>query len=126
MTRMELDKELALGLPTFIIGSWGALGIVSNPMGVNLQLELYSAEGIAIMVGSVLQLIALAFVFINRDESLRDQVGWVELWIVYATTAFIVAPPFLPALADATQLAVVAFPLFFVQTAGFLFVSMLN
>ena len=126
MTKLELDRELVLALPVFIIGSWGSLGIVSTPMGVNLEQVLWTEGAIVLSVGAMLQLVALAAVMIWRDKGFRDMLGPVEAWIAYATVAFVVAPPIIPELANAIQIQAIAFPLFFVQTAGFVFVSMLN
>ncbi|GAB3681209.1 hypothetical protein GCM10028857_05080 [Salinarchaeum chitinilyticum] len=126
MTELELDKELVLALPTFIIGSWGALGVVSNPVGVNLAQVVWSSSGIVLSVGAILQLVALAAVIFNRDKGFRDMLGPVEAWIAYATMGFVIAPPIIPHVADAVQIEAIALPVFFIQTAGFVFVSMLN
>jgi hypothetical protein len=128
MARLQLDREWFLLFPIFALGSAASLDLVSTGIlpFVEMGDTLISAGGVAFTVGRVMGIAALLAVFINRDESITDQLGVVEIWIVYVTIGLLVAPPFLPILQDTLVGGLAGVIAFLIQSIGFTAVVYLN
>lgn len=122
----DIDVEMLL----IVIFAWGAgtsLGLVQDtivPM-IDAGEVLFEFGNASITLGRIASIATLLAVFAHRDAPLQDTAG-VDLWIVYATIALVVAPPLFPALSDTLAATPAAFIAFTVQSTGFLLVSYIN
>lgn len=129
MSQFSLDRETYIIYPAFALGTGATLGLVGTDIlpFVNLADVAATTGGIEWTFGRLLSLLALAAVFINRDDGFSlDGFGALEAWAVYVTLGLIVAPPFFPALEETLAGGTAAFVSFSVQSIGFALISWLN
>jgi len=129
MSQFELDRETYIIYPAFALGTAASLGIVGTDIlpFINLGDTFITTGGIEWTGGRLLSLLALASVFINRDDGFSlDGFGALEMWAVYVTIGLIVAPPFFPALEETLAGGAASFISFTVQSIGFALISWLN
>jgi hypothetical protein len=127
MVDSKLDAEMFVAIPLFTIGAAATLGLISTDIipFVNLGDVLLNTGGIEWTLGRGLSLAALAYVFINRDVSIKDT-GGVDAWVLYATVGLVVAPPFVGALETTLAGTFAGFIAFLTQTMGITIISYLN
>ena len=128
MVELEFDRELIFFYPVFALGTAVSLGIISADIlpFVNMSDVLLTLGGADLTVGRVLAIGALAGVVVNRDSSLRDNLGVIELWVVYATVGLLLAPPFFPIFQETLVGGFAGVVSFLVQSIGFTIVSYIN
>lgn len=127
MTEFEMDLEMLLLVP-FSLGTLASLGLIESniiPL-VDLGSELINLGNASITLGRGLAIASLFGVLVNRDSDLIDEMGAVEVWIVYATVGLILAPPFFPILESTFAESAAGVGAFLVQAAGFTLVSYIN
>lgn len=132
MVQNKLDKEYFLGYPLFALAAMMNLGLLSvggaipGMNGSPPNVVLYDEYGIVITGFVLIQLFALGYIYFNRDIGFFDLAG-VDMFLVYATVALIVAPPFLPLFREflwSEPFAAAA--AFLAQSAGFSLISWTN
>jgi len=126
MAKNELDRELLIAMPIFLIGSLTSLEILGPTIvGIDFSNILISFGNIGISLGRICSIAGLGYVYFNREIGFRDLNGY-DLWIAYATAGFILAPPLFPAFAGSIAQMPAALLSMAVQTAGFTIVSVQN
>lgn len=128
MTYLELDKEMYFLFPAFALGTAASLGLIEPTFlpWINLDDVLLSMGNIDWTIGRVISIVALAAVFINRDTSVLERLGTLEVWVVYVTVGLILAPPIFPAFAETVAETPAAFIAFVAQSMGFAIVTYIN
>ncbi|MCU4716807.1 hypothetical protein [Halapricum hydrolyticum] len=122
----DVDLEMLL----IIVFAWGAgtsLGLIQDQIipFIDAGAALFDFGNATITLGRLASIASLVAVFVWRDAPLSETSG-IDLWIVYATIALVVAPPLFPAFQDTLAQAPAAFIAFTVQSTGFLLVSYIN
>lgn len=130
MAEMKVDRELVLAIP-FMLGSLVTLDILAadSLQVVDLAYVWYAGHGMTLQTAHLLQIVPLAMIVINRDQSFVKQIralGAIEAFIVYVTVGLVIAPPFLPELAGTVAYQPLAFMTFAVQTIGLGIISFIN
>ena len=127
MAKNSLDpRELMIASPVFVLGSLTSLGIVGpEVMTIDFSNVLFSQGNLRLTLGSILSIVALGYIYFNRDIGFFEFKG-LELWTVAATGLLVLAPPIFPAFADSLASMPVALFAFFVQTGGFVNISIKN
>lgn len=128
MARLNVDYEWFILYPIFALGTAVSLGFISADVLpiINMSDVIVEQSGIEFTVGRLLAVGALLGVLINRDDSIRDAFGAIEIWIVYATLGLIIAPPFFPVVEDTLASGFAGVAAFLVQSIGFTIVTYLN
>lgn len=128
MTKLDFDRELIFLYPIFALGTAVSLGIISADIlpFVNMADVLFTVGGAELTVGRVLAVGALGGVLVNRDTSITDELGVIELWVVYATVGLLLAPPFFPVFQETLVGGFAGVVSFLVQSIGFTLVSYIN
>jgi hypothetical protein len=128
MTRLVLDKTWFLLYPIFALGSAASLGIVQVDIlpFLNMGDVVLDPAGVEFTVGRLMGVGALLAVAIDRDASITDSLGVVEIWIVYVTVGLLIAPPFLPILQNTLVGGFAGTVAFIVQSIGFTAVEYMN
>lgn len=128
MADMSIDRELAIALPFFMLGTGVSLGFV-DPMilrFVDLGSVWFDLAGeIEFTLARIISAAALIGVLVNRDAGIRDT-GGIDVYLVYTTMGLILAPPFFPVLESTLAGGSAAFVAFLIQNYGFLAISYLN
>jgi hypothetical protein len=123
---IDLDKELFVALPIFIIAVVMNLEILQPPNGLEiLTQELYAFGSASFTVSRIAAIGALVFILVNRDVSLSETKG-VDVWIVYATIGLIVTPPFVQAFQETLAEPGINILALIGQVMGFAIASALN
>lgn len=122
----DVDIEMLL----IVVFAWGAgtsLGLVDDTILpiIDAGSALFDVGNATITPGRLASIGSLLFVFFYRDAPLSETSG-IDLWIVYATIALVIAPPLFPAFADTLAQTPAAFIAFTVQSTGFMLVSYIN
>ena len=122
----DFDAELLL----IVVFAWGAgtsLGLVQDTILpiVDAGEVLWEIGNADLTIGRLASIASLVAVFVWRDAPLSDT-GGIDLWIVYATIALVVAPPLFPAFQATLAEAPAAFIAFTIQSTGFMLVSYIN
>ncbi|WP_248515958.1 hypothetical protein [Salinarchaeum laminariae] len=127
MAKNKLDpRELLLGAPVFILGSLTSLGIVGPEVFMlDFSNVLLEAGNLRLTLGSIASIVALGYIYFNRDVSFFEFNG-EEMWLVFATATLVLAPPVFPGLADSLATMPIALIAFFLQTGGFTIISIKN
>ena len=128
MAELELDIEWFLLYPAFALGTAVSLGVISADIlpVINISDVFIEGGGVKLTIGRLLAIGALAGVIINRDSSISDTVGVIEVWIVYATLGLLIAPPFFPVFEETLASGLASVLSFVVQSIGFTIVAYLN
>lgn len=128
MAEFEFDTELFVFAPLFILGSLASLSLIEADVLpiIDLGDTFLELGDVRFTFGRVLAIGGLAGVLINRDTELFDNLGAIEIWVVYATVGLIIAPPFFPIFADTLAQTPAAIIAFITQSAGFTLVSYIN
>jgi hypothetical protein len=127
MTEFEIDAEMILLVP-FSLGTLASLGLIEGDIlpFISLGDELITIGNAVITIGRGLAIASLAGVLINRDSELLDNLGFIEVWVVYTTVGLILAPPFFPIFQSTLAETPAGVLAFLVQAAGFTLVSYIN
>jgi hypothetical protein len=127
MSEFDIDLEMILLVP-FALGSLASLGLIEANLLpiVDLGDELITLGNAVFTLGRVIAIGSLLAVLVNRDSDLFDNLGVIEIWVVYTTVGLILAPPFFPIFADTLAQTPAGVIAFLTQSAGFTLVSYIN
>lgn len=127
MAKNQIDpRELLAGGITFAVGSLTSLGIVGpEVVGIDFSNVLFSPGNMRLTLGALLSIVALGYIYANRDVSFFEFKGQ-ELWLVAATATLVLAPPIFPEFADGLAQMPFALIAFVLQTGGLFIISYKN
>ena len=119
-TSMRVNVEDMVGLPIFVAAAAVALGILdSTIMGFDLgQNVIELGGGHAFSVANILALLTLGYVAFSNDWS-RGDISALQIWLIAATVALVIAPPFLPVLVESIAETPAALVALLIQTGGY-------
>jgi hypothetical protein len=118
-TAMKVNALDYLVFPIYLIACMVALGLLTAaPFGFDLAAALDLGGGHRISFAAFVALGCLAYVAYTNDWS--GHLSWVQGWIIVATITLIVAPPFVPLLAESIAAAPAAFVALAVQAGGYM------
>jgi len=127
MSEFEIDLEMILLVP-FSLGTLASLGLIEGNLlpFIDLGDEIVTLGSATFTLGRLLAIASLVGVLVNRDSDLFDNLGVIEVWVVYTTVGLILAPPFFPIFADTLAQTPAGVIAFVTQAAGFSLVSYIN
>ncbi|WP_138006543.1 hypothetical protein [Halalkalirubrum salinum] len=128
MAQNQLDIELYLLGPIFMVGTAASLGLIDAVWFgglLDFGQVLFETGNIEMTIGRLLAIGSLIAVLVNRDVSFSDTNG-LDVWIVYVTIGLVIAPPFFPTFAETIADTPAGIASFIVQGIGFTLVSYIN
>jgi len=127
MAKNQVDREAYLLLPVFIAGSASTVGLIASDFlqVIDLSTVVFSTVNIEWTLGRIIAVGALGVVTFHRDASIRETRGF-DLWIMWATLGFLLAPPFFPVLAEYLHETPAGVVSFVVTGIGFSIISFKN
>lgn len=90
---LDLDAEMAAVIPVYLIAILYIFidPTVYEPLDSFMNNVIWEKDYIVLSYAAIIALLCLGAIVVNRDRSLRDTKG-IDVWIVWLTTALILAP----------------------------------